>query len=104
MRQCPRCSGFVPGSVNACPNCAFTPRARRRGGLFLTWIAAGSTMITGCACYGIPCAGTKLPNGTIKDGAGNERVCLDCTEKIADGGTLGSDPGYVAECHPDGGP
>ena len=58
-------------------------------------------MITGCACYGNPCA-IKLTDGGItgaKDLFGPAPLCLDCTKPLADGGLTGLDPGHFEECN-----
>ncbi len=103
MNQCSRCSGFIPEGKSGCPNCGtrLLPRWKALFGVPLALAGAGATMVTLSACYGIPCAGTKLPDGTIVNGgANNERVCTDCTAKEYDGGLYGNDPDYASECHP----
>jgi hypothetical protein len=102
MNQCVRCKGFIPEGQSGCPNCGtrLLPRWKAILGVPLALAGAGATMVTLSACYGVPCAGTKLPDGTIKDGQGSERVCLDCTALEADGGTVGNDPNNAFECHP----
>jgi len=103
MNQCSRCEGFIPEGKSSCPNCStrLVPRWKTWLGVPLALAGAGATMVTLSACYGIPCAGTKLPDGSIKDpGANNERVCTDCTQKLEDGGLIGNDPNYQTECHP----
>ncbi|MFT3842295.1 MAG: hypothetical protein QM723_35220 [Myxococcaceae bacterium] len=92
--------------MEACPNCAFTPRRRR--GRWLGFIAAGSTLITSCACYGIPatCAGTKLPDGGLIGGSPSLPLCLDCTT-IPDASTnpeCGATPDGGTDGGTDGGP
>lgn len=58
MRSCPKCEGFVPSDLRACPHCerALAParglslRAKIGSGLL-----AGSAAMTLMACYGAPC-------------------------------------------------
>lgn len=102
MNSCSRCEGFIPEGQSSCPNCRtrLVPRWKSWLGVPLALAGAGATMVTLSACYGIPCAGTKLPDGSIKDGEGSERVCLDCTATMIDGGTFANDPDHASECHP----
>jgi hypothetical protein len=102
MNQCSRCEGFIPEGKSGCPNCGtrLLPAWKRILGVPLALAGAGATMVTLSACYGIPCAGTKLPDGTTTGGLDNERVCTDCTQKLEDGGLIGNDPSYQTECHP----
>jgi len=91
--------------VSSCPNCAFTERRGRRGGRLLTFIAVGSTMLTGCACYGLPaqCSGTKLPDGGLIGGSPTLPLCTDCTQ-VADPSALPECMTAPADGGTDGGP
>ncbi len=61
LSRCPRCDGFVPVSLQACPNCE--PAHARSTGELLSWarlgllfrVTAGSAVaMTLMACYGAP--------------------------------------------------
>lgn len=91
MRQCQVCSGLVPESIDACPNCAVT---EKKGGLRsvalrgLVALAVSSSCGTQMALYGAPC--------TVQNG------CIDCTTTLPDGGSPKKDPS--SPCYaPDGG-
>ena len=100
MRQCQRWQGFVPEGSSTCPNCSST---RRWWAVPLAFAGAGLASVTLSACYGPPCAATRLP-----DGGRNYDSCLgyDCAAPLADGGVLSSDPEWRTNCldtAPDGG-
>lgn len=94
MKQCLACSGLVPESLDACPNCA----VQRSSGLKKVVAAAGLIALAGVASgcpmpvYGIACALPQVDGGS--------HGCVDeCSTLLADGGV--TDGGcYVREGEP----
>lgn len=60
LRRCPRCEGFVPAKVDACPNCSAVVAGRAllsRLGLAGGILGGSALAVTLMACYGMaPCA------------------------------------------------
>jgi hypothetical protein len=79
MRQCPRCSGFVP--LNRCPHCgvALRPWLWKVAALLGSSAAAMTLM----ACYGSPCVGGQCyePQDDLS------AAPVDMSPPIDDGGT-----------------
>ena len=93
MKQCLACRGLVPESLDACPNCAVTPRRLKK---LVGLVALVGAAATSCVpVYGAPCALRQVDGGS--------NGCFgQCDTLLEDGGTPAKDPQH--ECFvPDGG-
>src|SRR5580658_6594765 len=83
LRRCPRCEGFVPAKVDACPNCAATVARRAllsRVGLAGGIFGGSALAVTLMACYGMaPCAdgGDSCYNPPANNDAGDSAAPPD---------------------------
>ena len=77
MLRCPRCEGFVPPKLTACPNCARAAGARGS----LAVVGAGAAAITLMACYGAAPAHHVRPDKTEP-----------CVDVQPDGGSRSENP------------
>ncbi len=71
MLACPRCDGFVPGHLRACPNCEAQPSRWARVGQALLGFTG---LITLAACYGAP---PPIDTCYDQDGDGYFPACYD---------------------------
>ena len=96
LKSCERCGGFVPAGRDACPNCN-SSRAWWRVPLAIA--GAGFATVTLSACYGPACVTqVKQADGTYKNNYGSCGQVTDCFGKLSDGGLVGNDPEYNADC------